>query len=483
MGFTIDELEQLSPKVQAWLNSLSTPSPHSPAMETSQRVLWFCLSLYNQEHLWLSLISFKKKKLEGYLKNQQVELTFKNLWDDYPRDLQEAKQALTEEDWNIISTLIKKNFSHSYSGIALEFSGSGHALKQLIETGRCVFKDNPETPLYWGAPKQAQFVWTVQNNKKEQKLDLIFDEPGPTALKKLDPLCYFDPSTKSIGLIAFKEEPQIIKALLKAPVIPLQEIKQVRKLLSEKSPAMAKLAPNEIKETILQCNPQPCLKMYLAEFTYTQQRNQTTSFDALVANLTFRYGDYVIPYKLNEAISDEIVRNSPEEIVIIKRQAECERSFVKELSIYQWNSLIQESENHPFNFMFSNPQEALEGMALQQAEYIFCTQIPELKSKGWHVELADSFPIKKIHQNNEWFVEADETHSNASQDWFDVKLGVLIDGKHVNLIPSILNFIDDLNIHNAWEKFENNSADDEICIFGENKQLIKDPEERLWQNA
>ncbi len=67
--------------------------------------------------------------------------------------------------------------------------------------------------------------------------------------------------------------------------------------------------------------------------------------------------------------------------------------------------------------------------------------VPELERRGWVVEIANDFPYE-LHQADEWAVDIGE---EPGGNWFSVGLRVTVDGEPVNLVPLLVNLV-----QNGW---------------------------------
>jgi hypothetical protein len=67
--------------------------------------------------------------------------------------------------------------------------------------------------------------------------------------------------------------------------------------------------------------------------------------------------------------------------------------------------------------------------------------IPELERRGWVVEVADDFPYE-LHEADDWAVDIGE---EPGGHWFSVGLRVAVDGEPVNLVPLLVNLV-----QNGW---------------------------------
>ena len=67
----------------------------------------------------------------------------------------------------------------------------------------------------------------------------------------------------------------------------------------------------------------------------------------------------------------------------------------------------------------------------------YATLICALKEEGWIIEIDDSYRLNQI-KADQWYAEL---KSEEDKDWFDLELGVKIDGKTVNILPFLVKAI------------------------------------------
>jgi superfamily II DNA or RNA helicase len=76
----------------------------------------------------------------------------------------------------------------------------------------------------------------------------------------------------------------------------------------------------------------------------------------------------------------------------------------------------------------------------EQAQCAFVAHaLPQLRAAGFGVELADEYPYRVV-SDAPFYAELEPAEKPA---WFDLELGVEIDGRRVNLLPVLLELIDD----------------------------------------
>jgi SNF2 family DNA or RNA helicase len=65
--------------------------------------------------------------------------------------------------------------------------------------------------------------------------------------------------------------------------------------------------------------------------------------------------------------------------------------------------------------------------------------VPRLRALGWEVEISDDYPCRPV--TGEWYAELGTVDDD--RDWFELELGVEVDGERVDLLPVLLDLIAD----------------------------------------
>jgi superfamily II DNA or RNA helicase len=66
--------------------------------------------------------------------------------------------------------------------------------------------------------------------------------------------------------------------------------------------------------------------------------------------------------------------------------------------------------------------------------------LPQLRGLGWRVDMEPDYPFQVIAGDLPWY---SHIHAEAASDWFGLELGVEIDGRRVNLLPALLDLLDE----------------------------------------
>lgn len=205
----------------------------------------------------------------------------------------------------------------------------------------------------------------------------------------------------------------------------------------------------------------------LLHHRYGSAQSRSTSLRQGAAQLFYRYQppagralDYFFPAgtaTTTLAEVDDPARPGRTAMGHFQRQAQAEASALRtlfaELEMRPWSlsagMAVERVTRHAAARVPVNPQASAE----QNAPMVLVPQrrdrwpellaqhIPDLERRGWQVEIADDFPYE-LHQADDWSVDIGE---EAGGHWFNVGLQVSVDGEPVNLVPLLVNLV-----QNGW---------------------------------
>lgn len=76
----------------------------------------------------------------------------------------------------------------------------------------------------------------------------------------------------------------------------------------------------------------------------------------------------------------------------------------------------------------------------QLAREFYLIHMPKLQEQGWIVTVDDSFPFRPVEIEGEWYANLDKALSTTT-DWFDLELGMMIEGERVNILPLLVRML------------------------------------------
>jgi superfamily II DNA or RNA helicase len=100
--------------------------------------------------------------------------------------------------------------------------------------------------------------------------------------------------------------------------------------------------------------------------------------------------------------------------------------------------------------------------------------LPQLRGLGWQVEVDASYPYQVVETDVPWYaaVEPDQERT----DWFGLELGIQVDGKRVNMLPAMLELLEDCSDGETLEALLKMPARFRVVPVGHNKYLPVPPD-------
>lgn len=164
----------------------------------------------------------------------------------------------------------------------------------------------------------------------------------------------------------------------------------------------------------------------------------------------------------------------------ISRNTDEENFLVLELISRNWINFsnfahLAESTTYPeAHFILHSGEENL----LKVAQEFYFQGIPALQEMGWIIEIDPSFPFHPIEDTGEWYADLNQANASA-RDWFDLEMGIVIDGQRVNILPLLVKMIRESNTPGALLKADSLAENGTIYLPLENGRIIPLPADRI----
>ena len=179
-----------------------------------------------------------------------------------------------------------------------------------------------------------------------------------------------------------------------------------------------------------------------------------------LAHLSFAYTEGSVPH------------NQKMEESSISRNLQAEEKILSHPLMTQWKKLGEFAHQiDPFTLEMGNlifdakaphasaswTDEAIIQTAMRLSNEVF----PHLQAEGWQIETDPSFPFQPITDIGEWYANVNN-EATSGIDWFDLEMGVEIDGKRINILPHIVRLLRNPNIRTTMD---NDNLSDEEVIY------------------
>ena len=175
--------------------------------------------------------------------------------------------------------------------------------------------------------------------------------------------------------------------------------------------------------------PVPRLWLASAEFSAFEPRNgKMQRYIQHRAALSFNYLDHSVSGQKN---ADILIRND-DHVLRIKRDSQAEHQHREALRALGFKIATRQSKALP-----ESAGELFE-MVNDSAWLNFTlNQLETLRALGWELRVDENFGFD-LSPVQDWYAHVDES---PERDWFDLELGIIVNGHRVSLLPILLNLM------------------------------------------
>ncbi|MBB4368138.1 superfamily II DNA or RNA helicase [Bradyrhizobium sp. cir1] len=406
----------LSSELTSWIDSVGRAARGSGDGADESQCLLYCLqpSEGAMPRLALSLRSVRVLKGGGFAGNY----TSPSLFEFKP---ERAPKYFRDVDVDIMTQVAAGVRSYYEQGPYSE-----ELLKRIVATGRAFWLDHKSAPLKWGDAREGRIEWQ-QAGKRGLTPRLV--ATAAVALNA-EPPVYVDESSRLIGPVQLGLPPRLAFQLLSAPAIPRAQVQEVSRRLGQKLPESHHgllPAPPTVAVQIEE-DPLPVLRLRRGHvntsYYYYRGRNEQPG-PAAVASLGFRYGGFDID-PTQRASRVELFQAG--QLFAITRRQGKERQARKrlaELGLADARAAMPALDyRHAMDLTLSD----------QGGWYDFLARHAEqLRSEGFEILIDDDFPFRLADSSGDF----DAVIESSGIDWFELALGIDIDGERHDLAPHV----------------------------------------------
>ena len=100
--------------------------------------------------------------------------------------------------------------------------------------------------------------------------------------------------------------------------------------------------------------------------------------------------------------------------------------------------------------------------------------VPKLRARGWIVEIADDYPYVAMRpESGAWFADV---HTSEDADWFELELGVDVAGQRIDLLPALLDLLQDSKSASGLDRRLARARRDVAVRVGDRQYVAVEPE-------
>ena len=369
---------------------------------------------------------------------------------------------LRPSDQVILRGLARLPVHRAGGGRTLAGEDGADLLDKALATGRCRWQAVDGPVLTLAAPQPGGIAWTLTADGRQRPC--VLPEAGGVALP-MSPPWYVDTQAGLCGPLETGLDARLLATLLTAPPVAAREVAEVRTRLAARLPEAAAYLPPEPKPPRrVDVPPVPHLRLFqrrlapLAHWGYG--RYGVAPLDAPLARLTFLYQTIDLPGPEARPVTTLVEDTTVIEVIRRPQDEQAARRRIEKLGLLpaasrltSWTVPAEHRDDLTFNAGFAA------GIDEDSWLHFLIDEIPELAEEGWRIDIADDFPFRLATIDGE--PEA-ELREGQGIDWFDLHLGVPVDGQRVDILPALLKLLRNLPTDGVEGFLDDDGEDDSI---------------------
>ncbi|MBI6940099.1 DEAD/DEAH box helicase [Pseudomonas putida] len=407
----------LPPDLAHWVQALEISA--TPPAEPTRRKgpsLYYVVSVESGQCM-LSVFKGTRQAEEG------LKLTRPS---SMPELIYYTPRYVTDEDLRALRLIDAISKDYSLPIARLEGKKGAELYEYALATGRLLF-GTQRTPLIHGPDLQAEFRWMRLDNGSYRGAWHPAANDHTLALP-LDPLYYVDTETGQTGKLLHDLDPFIASQLASAPTVPEHLVIP----LSHRLNALNRQVPTPTTvqvEHLEQVQPRPHLTLGSLEFSaYMPKTGRMQRQMQHRAALAFDYDGLRASGNDDKPLTRLVEATSQR----IRRQPQAEQVLRKALHDLGFKPATRQSK--------ALPDSAGEMLQLpdDEAWLRFAREgLPRLRAAGWEIDIHRDFAFN-LQEVEDWYASIDEA---PGHEWFDLELGIVVDGQRHSLLPIVLQLL------------------------------------------
>jgi superfamily II DNA or RNA helicase len=408
-----------------WMAHVERAAQPAPVAEPAPEGLFFLLradARFAPARFHVELVSARRLKGGGYGKTRAFRGST-------------ASATLAMEDRRLLGWLQAAS-TVTWGQPALQGKEGARLLRALLETGRCHWRDRDRPALTLGEARDVTLRWTVDADGTQRLRG--DDVPGQEILA-LEPPWYVDTINHICGPVRSGLPDALAAALLHSPAVTPAQAARVQQTLARLAPDTALPLPRTFSRVQhRRVTPIPCLYLFVQDLPVARELRWKVGTDAVpvaLARLSFDYDGATLRAR---SVGAAITRVQGEQLLHIARDAKTEDKAWRTLLKFGFAPLGENDLFEP-TAAFADDLAVAADADPHATLLAFGHQgVGQLRAKGWRIEFAADYPYRVVEAATEWYADVEEGPGN---DWFDLELGVLVNGKRVGLLPVLLDLL------------------------------------------
>jgi superfamily II DNA or RNA helicase len=424
--------ELLAPDISAWIDDLARlgqTEDYPPAIR--QRLLYLIdlgQRAIGAPYLVVRPTSLKLLKDDTF-SDQTSAFDLQSKWQ------RNGPKFLRPSDLDILGRLRSMSYAVAvHPGVALVGEDGAATLEAMIGTGRARWRSPAGPPVTLGPPRAARLAWRLTDDGSYLP-NFELENGGAARVVRLTPPWYVEMETATVGPLETGFAPHVAGSILSAPPIPARQTALVRAAIERRLPGLPIDPPQSGPVERITGPPVPGLRLMKVDL---QPRHYygfgggrlSTPEQLLFARPFYRYGG--VDIKATDPQSRPTFARG-DTLVEIERDRNAERRARSRLAELGFVGLYAQ---RPYDLSEEHRSDVVPAHGDETHWYkVLFHDVPALREAGWVVEIEPDFPIRLVETDGDVLAELRE---GSGIDWFELALGVRIDGERLDLVPAIL---------------------------------------------
>ncbi|WP_409268862.1 SNF2-related protein [Pseudomonas sp. KCJK9044] len=407
----------LPPDLNQWVQALETPAKPVSAPAPARKGPAIYYRVYKDREQCRMEVLKGTRQADDTLKLARIT--------SLPELIYYTPRYVTEDDGRLLR-LIDARTQSVTPVVELEGKQGAELFGYALATGRLLYEQDP-SPLLGGPKLHAEFRWVRLENGSYRGA-WYHDEHLQLQAIPIEPLYYVDRQSHRCGILDHDLDPFIASQLARAPTVPEHLVVP----LSHRLNALNRQVPTPTavsSEQIEDISPRGRLTLGSLEFSaYMPKTGRMQRQMQHRAALSFDYDG------LRASGSDEkpLTRLVDATSQRIRRQPQAEQALRKTVRDLGFKAATRQSK--------ALPDSAGEMLQLpdDEAWLRFARDgLPRLREAGWEIDIHRDFAFS-LHEVDDWYATIDEA---PGHEWFDLELGIVVDGQRHSLLPIVLQLL------------------------------------------
>jgi len=407
----------LSPALDQWVETLETTGQRVAAPKPQRKgpAIHYLIHAGNQ-HCTLEVVKGTRQADDTVHFGKITSL---------PELIYYPPRYVTQDDARLLR-LIDASSDATRPVVDLEGKQGAELLGYALATGRLHYNSDP-LPLLAGPEIQARFRW-VRLDDGSYRGAWYHGEQTQLLALPVEPMYYVDRTAHLLGKLQHDLDPFIASQLARAPTVPEHLVVP----LSHRLNALNRQVPTPTSVSTEQLDgvlPRGHLTLGSLEFSaYMPKTGRMQRQMQHRAALSFDYDGLRAIGSDDKPLARLIGATSQR----IRRQPQAEQALRKALRDLGFKPATRQSKALP------DSAGEMHQLPDDEAWLHFAREgLPRLREAGWDIDIHRDFAFN-LQEVDDWYASIDEA---PGHEWFDLELGIVVDGQRHSLLPIVLQLL------------------------------------------